>query len=139
MIEEFSISVTDAGSLSVKERADISRLHFKDGYMYKAYKKYLKDKSRYSCVIMSKQKEKVVGWAYLFGVKNNSALKLHVYVHSKFRNRGIGRSILQKAEQMVIEKKLICQVAPHDKTSKEFYKNWTHDPHMLEDLKDKGL
>lgn len=81
-------------------------------------------KNNYIAVSLFNEKE-LIGWAMLdiFLSKQSKNIRTYIYVKTKFRRKGYGTKILEKAKN--VSKKLSfsgIKVCPHNKSSLKFFK-----------------
>lgn len=82
-----------------------------------------KRKNYYSIALFDKE---LIGWAMLdfFLSKNSKSIRTYIYVKTKYRRKGYGTKIINKAKQVI--KKFNCEgikVCPHDKSSAKFFRS----------------
>lgn len=95
------------------------------------------DYMREAVILSKKRKEKsyigvalfnnkeLIGWAMLdfFLSKNSKNIRTYIYVKTKFRRKGYGTKIINKARE--VSQKMSCngiKVCPHNKSSLKFFK-----------------
>lgn len=81
-------------------------------------------KGNYTAIALFNKKE-LIGWAMFdfFLSKQSKKIRTYIYVKTKFRRKGYGTKILNKAKE--ISKKLSYEgikVCPHTKSSLKFFK-----------------
>ena len=103
------------------EKQAISRLHFRDGFMYPRFKHHYSKGDDISRIVLARVDDKIVGWSLVWKQTYYDKFNVDVYVHSRFRNRSAGRELLNKSKIIAAKHGWPLSAAPHDAASRALF------------------
>jgi GNAT superfamily N-acetyltransferase len=97
-----------------------------DDYMREGVKLCRKRKSYIAVALFKSLGKDLIGWAMLdiFLSKQSKSVRTYIYVKTKYRRKGYGTRILQKAKEVAKKRYKYkgIKVCPHTKSSLKFFK-----------------
>lgn len=76
--------------------------------------------------------KELIGWAMLdFRLSGEKSVRHYIYVKTKYRRKGYGTIIFNKAKEIAASMDREIRVLPHDKRSKRFYKKAQIEKHQV--------
>ena len=119
--------IKDLKKVSKKEyKVLVAATPLGDDYMREGVIKSKERKTNSYISICLYNKKELIGWSMLdlFLSKGSKNTRTYIYVKKKFRRKGYGTQILDKAKKENLKRGYEkIRVCPHDKASKNFFKN----------------
>ncbi len=110
---KFNYEIKDKSLVTPEEYKQLDYLRFEDGCIWPAFN------NRAGYVIIAKENDKIIAWAFIFKRVENKFKTFYVYVKKGFRRNGIGSKIYKMAK--VIDNDVYFNVSRWSNVAEKFY------------------